>query len=125
MPRPRLGAEPYEKLTVRLDKSTLEEIQQYQQRLQAQAMGLRVDLGGTARRLLLYGLQYARDLEHQEAQRHGGHAAGGGPVEAPVTLGADRTADLQAQSDPKAAQPQDHQRATVRTGRKRPTAAKG
>ena len=118
MPRPRLGAEPYEKLTVRIDKGTMQDIQQYMQRLQAQAMGLRVDLGGTARRLLLYGLQYAKDLERHEATQSG-------PVLAPVPLGADQTADHTDHSDQKAAPIQDQQRTTARPGRKRPTAAKG
>lgn len=125
MPRPRLGAEPYEKLTVRVDTGTMQAIQQYMQRLQATSMGLRVDLGGTARRLLLYGLQYAKDMERHEALRQSQGDAVGGPTEATVTLGADQTADLQDQSDRKAAKIQDNERATVRQGRKRPAAAKG
>lgn len=67
MARPRLGDEPYEKLTVRVDKDTMAEIHRYMQVLQAESMGLRVDLGGTARRLLLYGLQHAKALEAQKA----------------------------------------------------------
>lgn len=56
-------------------------------------------------------------------------APGSGPVEAPVTLGEDQPADHAPggadQSAPQAAPSQDHQRTTVRTGRKRQAAAKG
>jgi hypothetical protein len=125
MPRPRLGTEPYEKLTVRVDKGTMQDIQQYMQRLQATSMGLRVDLGGTARRLLLYGLQYAKDLERHEALRNSPDDAESGPVLATADQPEDHSPSLADQSLPKATPSQDQNRTAQKATRKRPAAAQG
>lgn len=103
--------EPMQNITVRMPGWLVADIDAYRTTLKAQNRAFRVERGEAVRDLLLKALALVADNGPT-----GPRDAGGGPIEAPGTLREDR-------SDPEAAQPQAHQRTTVRTRRKRQAAA--
>ena len=102
----------------------LARIDAYGALLKTEHPGMRVERGDVIRELVHVGLGV---VEARTAETS--IDTGGGPIESPVTLGADQPADhAPCGADPtdrKAAPPQDHHRTTGRTGRKRLAAAKG
>ena len=106
--RPALGAGKSLKMTVLVEQDMLDALEGVMQEMRGTMPGVRIDRSTAVRYVLSKALApYVRTSEPS------------------VPLGADQTADLQDQSDRKAAKIQDHERTTVRTGRKRAVSAKG